>query len=153
MLVAATWFTMNPVLSGSIESSVVTSIAVVLSERCGSLDATIPIALSQTYQSPVVLVHLIKMNLAPAAKPQFIVCKLPLPVYDPTFEIPASVANKYATYDIPVAELIPESVPTVNVVDVCAVDPQTAADPLPTTLHHIQPNPKPYRSPMAPMRA
>jgi len=63
-------------------SSVVTSAAVVLRLRCGSFPATIPLAESQTYQSPVESVRLIRMNLAPPVKPQLIVCDEPTSALD-----------------------------------------------------------------------
>jgi hypothetical protein len=78
--VPASWFTIKPELSASTLSSVVTSAAVVLRLRCGSLPATIPRALSQTYQSPVLSVRLIRINLAPEVNPQSIVWLVPLPV-------------------------------------------------------------------------
>jgi hypothetical protein len=61
-------------------SSLVTSASVVFSSRNGSLPVTMPRAVSQTYQSPVLSVRLMRINLAPVVNPQLIVWLEPLPV-------------------------------------------------------------------------
>jgi hypothetical protein len=72
--------TTKPVLSVSTLSLLVTCAAVVFSARYGSLPATMPRALSQTYQSPVLSVRLMRTNRAPVVNAQLIVWLLPLPV-------------------------------------------------------------------------
>lgn len=81
------------------ESSVVTSAAVVLSERWGSFAfAVMPRVLSQTYQSPVESVRLIRMKRAEEAKSALMTFPFdPSPVYEPTFEMPGLEANRYIT--------------------------------------------------------
>lgn len=80
ILVAATWLTMKPLVSGSMLSSVVTSAAVVFRLRCGSFALTIPRAVSHTNQSPVLSVRLMRTNRAPVVNPQLMVWLEPLPV-------------------------------------------------------------------------
>lgn len=71
---------LNPVESVSTQLVVVTSAAVEFKARYGSVEAVMPRAESQTYQSPVVLVALMRTNLAPPVKPQLMVCAAPVPV-------------------------------------------------------------------------
>ena len=81
----------------------------------GLLPATIPRAVSHTNQSDVVSVRLIITNLAPLVKPQSIVVRVPVPVYEPTFETLASVANPYQTAVTP-ESFYPAPAVTVNCV-------------------------------------
>lgn len=98
MFVAVSWFTVKPEevpeVYGSMESSVVTSAVVVLSERCGSLPATMPRVLSQTNQSPVESVRFIITKRAVAVKAALMFFVLPLPVYEPTFDTPGLEAKR-----------------------------------------------------------
>jgi hypothetical protein len=84
----------KPVEDGPISFDAVTSAAVVLSNKYGSLPELMPLAVSQTYQSPAPLVFLMRTNLAPDVKPQLIVCVVSVPVYEPTLETPAQVAKR-----------------------------------------------------------
>ena len=64
----------KPLEAGSIRSSPSTSASVVFNLSQGSEPVTvIPLAVSRTVQSPVESVRLINTNLAPEAKPQFMV--------------------------------------------------------------------------------